>query len=316
MDNNFNWWKKAEQKLRDWNVGVWGVNPVGVGRIAKSIYEGKGYGGVDDNWYSASGDQITPDPYTMNEVYDPRGVRYVFVRGQWQEDDPYAQRAFQNPLTGVVMYAAAPFPLSKSLYSSGKFYQTGADKVIRRLLGPGGRWAARNLPVGLTGWATNVAAGKLQPDAELYFRQLPTGEYVKGWDGKGGYSELVKPGTWRWIIERWGDNPPQDVVDEYMRSVGIDDGIYDATPQEAAMLNNPDQTPANMLLNLRSNMEPENALVKFSGPRQYAITLPGEGDRWKYVIQKDAEGNWVKVYRRTWGAKKEKELKKKAKGKG
>lgn len=29
---------------------------------------------------------------------------------------------------------------------------------------------------------------------------------------------------------------------------------------------------------------------------QYAITLPGEGDRWAYKIKQDSDGNWVRIY--------------------
>lgn len=37
------------------------------------------------------------------------------------------------------------------------------------------------------------------------------------------------------------------------------------------------------------------------GEAQYAVTLPGRGDRWKYRIQRDAAGNWVRIYYRTFG---------------
>lgn len=37
------------------------------------------------------------------------------------------------------------------------------------------------------------------------------------------------------------------------------------------------------------------------GQAQYAVTMPGRGDRWKYNIQQDREGNWVRIYYRTNG---------------
>lgn len=33
---------------------------------------------------------------------------------------------------------------------------------------------------------------------------------------------------------------------------------------------------------------------------QYAVTMPGQGDRWKYKIQKDNDGNWVRIYYKTF----------------
>lgn len=38
-----------------------------------------------------------------------------------------------------------------------------------------------------------------------------------------------------------------------------------------------------------------------SGQAQYAVTIPGRGDRWKYNIKKDNAGNWVRIYYRTSG---------------
>lgn len=38
-----------------------------------------------------------------------------------------------------------------------------------------------------------------------------------------------------------------------------------------------------------------------SGQAQYAVTMPGQGDRWKYNIKQDSDGNWVRIYYRTNG---------------
>lgn len=34
---------------------------------------------------------------------------------------------------------------------------------------------------------------------------------------------------------------------------------------------------------------------------QYAVTIPGKGDRWKYKIKQNENGDWVRVYYRTFG---------------
>lgn len=34
---------------------------------------------------------------------------------------------------------------------------------------------------------------------------------------------------------------------------------------------------------------------------QYAVTIPGKGDRWKSSVKQDKEGNWVRVYYQTYG---------------
>jgi hypothetical protein len=38
-----------------------------------------------------------------------------------------------------------------------------------------------------------------------------------------------------------------------------------------------------------------------SGQAQYAVTIPGYGDRWKYNIKQDNDGNWVRIYYQTSG---------------
>lgn len=38
-----------------------------------------------------------------------------------------------------------------------------------------------------------------------------------------------------------------------------------------------------------------------TGEAQYAVTMPGQGDRWKFKVQRDSDGNWARIYYRTDG---------------
>lgn len=283
MNNSFFNWPKLNLK--------------GVPRILRGLLTD--YGPNENRtWYDQKGNTVDANPYTQNEIYDAFGKRYVFYRGDWQQDDPTAYKAFNHPLTGVAMSALTSpgaIPGVGGLVSGwGSAYWLGGQVNAKLANGTGNEW---------------------QKVQERYSFMTPTGEYINGYDDNGN-PNLIQKNTWEWIVSRWGDNPPQDVVDEFMKVYGNSDpNVYDASPFEAMLLDNPDPTAAQLGLDLRQSMEPQYTLVRLPGPKQYAITLPGEGDRWKFVIQKDSEGNWVKVYRRTYGAKKEKEMALRAKGK-
>lgn len=251
-------------------------------------------------WYDRQGNETALDPYKQNEVFDAFGKRHVFYRGNWVMDDPTAGQSFNHPLVGagLVYTGWASFPV------------------------PFGTAVGRSFGLGGTPIETN-----------------PSYSYM---DGRGNYvgsnGQVIEPGTYQWLRERWGDEIPESVLEDYGYGNPLEVGLdgtpegYDALPEEGQALQELEWERSQWYMN-------NQGLVKIGRPPtygdtfvingqkaimgrpdgtghiQYAVTQPGEGDRWKYKTIKDKDGNWMRMYYRTYGAVKEKRDRLKAKGK-
>lgn len=150
-------------------------------------------------------------------------------------------------------------------------------------------------------------------------------------DEQGNYLDyqtgnVIPPGTWQWLTARWGDNVPESVIETFEAE---DSG--DATFDEEEHLNYLNEQAINYtspgLVKLgKPPVKPgdtfyingQRAIMgrpDAEGKMQYAVTEAGSGDRWKYKTVQDADGNWTKVYYRSWGAVKERQMRLEAKGK-
>lgn len=229
----------------------------------------------EKTWYDNAGNIITPDPTKYKEVYDALGQRHVFWRGGWEEDDPRIS------------------PLAMAL--PGLF--TG---------NPAGFWTG-------TAYGFGVLAQE-PPQTPIHLDYA--GNYI---DAQG---KPIRPDSFQWMVEKWGDNIPPDELKKWEAKHGLD--TIDVDPYEATVLDD---------YRYRAATYDNQGLVKMGKPPlkagdefimngqraimgnigQYAVTQNGAGDRWKYKIAKDSEGNWVRTYYRTFGAKKEKAAKLKKK---
>ena len=233
-------------------------------------------------WYDKEGKETTRDPNTNPVVYDAFGKRHVFALGQWREDNPGVSPLAAPILTGL---------------------QAG-------------------VPAAITG-SPAVALGVVSPGALLDYGAGQTYMFV---DAAGNYigenGKPLQPGTFEWLKRKWGSEIPDSVMDAFEAE------YFDATPDEIFQLEDMEDhrsayhTPSLVRLGKPPieygqafYINGQKAIMgKPDGSRmQYAVTQSGEGDRWKYKIAQDSDGNWVRMYYRTFGAKKEKQLKEKAK---
>ena len=142
-------------------------------------------------------------------------------------------------------------------------------------------------------------------------------------DDDGNYilpdGTLARPGTMQYLEAKYGDAIP-DFELENSLNAEASDVLSDV---EAAMLDWIERRKFRQpgLVHIGKPIEPgetftingHRAIMGQSG--QYAVTQPGAGDRWKYKTVKDEDGNWMRVYYRTFGAKKEKQMREEKKGK-
>lgn len=212
-------------------------------------------------WYTSPYPNAQPvplgnaaDPNKYNVLYNTSGRRFVFYKGDWQEDDP------------------------------GSVYNSGIH---------------------------------LQPPPMRYKFMDANGNYL---DESG---RPVPQGSLEWLQLKWGDVPGSAI-----ENLAGDE--FDATPDEILSLEDMEEhrysysAPSLVKIGKPPTdygkpfyINGQKAIMgKPDGNRmQYAVTQSGEGDRWKYKIVQDNEGNWVRTYYRSYGAKKEKELRLKKKGK-
>lgn len=252
------------------------------------IIKGMGNTGGEDTWewYDKKGNTVQRDPSQRTQVYDPMGVRWVFALGDWQEDDPERRFAFNHPLTQL-------------------FLNTAAQGFTPRFPANIGRF---------------LGGGDPAPNQHYEFMDA-NGNYIE--DGK-----VLEPGSLAWLSRKWGKNIPDSEIEKLM--VGLTADGLDPTPEEtltldyyvqqARAINSPGLVKLNRAINPGDTfyINGQRAIMgspDTQGRMQYATSQQGEGDRWKYKIIKDGNGNWVRTYYRTFGAKKEKEMRFKKKHK-
>lgn len=299
----------------DWPKLNWRAIP----RIFKGIFET----GPDEEktWYDKEGNVIKRDPYTVNEVYNPFGQRHVFYYGEWHMDDPTAGRAWRHPLTSLAM----AFGTGLGVTSPGKFLPKYVNfhklglKFPQGALGPA-QWGSEHIKgwvapqqymYGPAIWGTSMVAGANAEHPERYLYMDDKGNYL---DRTPEGTRVIKPGTWEWIQMRWGDNIPEDILEAFEAKIGEPSAgeieqldwiarqqIQYATPSLVKLGKQPIQ-PGELF-----EMDGQLAVMgtPSKGKLQYAVTHRGEGDRWKFKIMQDREGNWVRHYYRTKGAVKE-----------
>lgn len=265
------------------------LNFKAIPRIAKGLTE---WGGESTwTWYDKTGAPVERDESQHTQVYDAMGKRWVFARGTWQEDDPYAQRAFNHPLTTLFLNTAG-----QGNFHKVPFQPTGVGRIL------------------------GIFGQQLPAPNQTFTHMDLDGNYL---DDQG---KPIEPGTLAWLRAKWGEKIPDAELDNLIGQafdlddpfdeVELDDMVYRLSRWNNQGLVKVGKPPAQYgdvfyIHGQRAVMgTPDN-----EGIMQYAVTEPGSGDRWKYKITKDADGNWVRTYYKTYGAKKEKQERLKRKGK-
>lgn len=252
-----------------------------------------------------------------------------FLQNKWQETVDFLKRDLTSiprvvkSLVGSsdLLYAT-PYPGAAGIHPNN--IDPNKVNVLynawgRRMVMYQGQWVQDDPNNVVGNWMANTYISQ----SGIETRPIPTYQHM---DDMGNYLEngkVIPPNTLEWLQARWGSTLP-DAMDRLPYEP------LDTTPEEAATLDG---------IAYEAQRQSEPSLVKIGrvikpgdtfyingqravmgspdgrGRMQYAITEPGEGDRWKYKTVQDEDGNWVKMYYRTRGAHKEKEARLKAKGK-
>ena len=191
-------------------------------------------------------------------------------------------------------------------------YTTLYDASGKRMVFYHGGWIQDDPADKLDNWMKSVQIS----DRGISIQNVNPYDYM---DDKGNYLDphgnIIPKGTMDWMRARWGDripdtelaaHPAEELSADPYEAMMLDDRAERAVTynnQGLVKIGKPVDYGDSFYINgQRAIMGSPTA----EGTMQYAVTQPGEGDRWKYKVMKDSDGNFVRTYYRSFGAVKEK----------
>jgi hypothetical protein len=223
---------------------------------------------------------------------------------------PDSNSLFTSPYAGGQELTGSPSPNK---------YTTLYNAAGKRMVFYRGSWTQDDLSNPIDNWMARTNSSlQSEPYHPNYSYMDYQGNYLDYHTGK-----VIPKGTAEWFQAKWGDTLPDSELEAHPSEA------FDPTPdetitldyyvQQARAINNPGLVKIGKAINPGDTfyVNGQRAIMgspDAQGQMQYA-TSQGEGDRWKYKVSKDAQGNWVRMYYRTFGAKKEKAMRFKKKHK-